>query len=187
MPPVVHQTLASYSYDSSAVSGTQLTKGRLTDEKSYAGSTLVSERQPYSYDPVGRILNENQYVYFVSSGGRTYSPAYRYDLAGNVIASTDGATPTQAVNTQFPCTLPSTIASTVGSWTTLALVNCFDSGGRLNSVTSNWSNYPTGLYNVSAFGPLGPTNWTLGPVLNVTQGYNNRLWVNSISATGQMP
>jgi hypothetical protein len=29
--------------------------------------------------------------------------------------------------------------------------------------------------------------WTHGSNLTVTQGYTNRLWVNSITATGQVP
>jgi YD repeat-containing protein len=137
---------ASYTYDVSAVSGAQNTTGRLTDEKTFAGSTVVSERQLYSYDSMGRLLNENQFTL----GSLTGSPAYAYDLGGNLVASTDGASPVTSTNTQFPCTLPASTQSRVASWTTLAFVNCFDSAGRTNSVTSNWSRYAINMFTAGS-------------------------------------
>ena len=86
--PGVGQILSAFAYDTSSVNRAQNDAGRLTDEKSYAGSTLVSERQPYAYDAMGRLLNENQYTLGAST---PYTPAYQYDLAGDLIASTDGA------------------------------------------------------------------------------------------------
>jgi len=181
---------ASYSYDSSSNSGAQNVIGRLTDEKSYAESVLVSERQPYAYDAMGRLLQENQYVLPGTASAKLFSPAYKYDLAGNVTASTDGATPVQSTSTTFPCvsSLP---------WTTLAFSNCFDSAGRLSSLTSNWATYPTNLFTVGSsngYNPAGQLqNWTQGsvpsgtPALSVTQGYTNRLWLQSITANGQTP
>jgi YD repeat-containing protein len=187
--PQAGQVLAIYSYDASSISGAQNTIGRLTDEKSYAGNTLVSERQPYSYDTMGRLLNENQITFVPST--KTYSAAYGYDLAGNMIASTDGAMPIQSVNTQVPCTLPSAVQSAVASWPTLAFVNCYDTTERIANVTSNWSVLPTNIFtagSTNGYTPAGqPQNWTQGPVLSVTRSYNNRLWLTSISATGQVP
>ncbi|MFZ0304503.1 MAG: hypothetical protein WAL75_17560 [Terracidiphilus sp.] len=187
----------SYTYDTSGVSGALNDIGRLTDEKSYAGNTLVSDRQLFAYDAMGRLLNENEYTLANLSSGKPYSLAYFYDLAGNLVASTDGATPVQSSNTQFPCTLPSNAQSTVQSWTTLAFVNCFDSAGRTSSVTSNWAAYPTNMFTIGATNGYSPAgllqNWGQGPVsgnpaLNVTQIYDpRRLWMTSISATGQVP
>jgi hypothetical protein len=59
----------------------------------------------------------------------------------------------------------------------------------MNSVASNWTAYPAALYTVpvGGYGPVGPLNWTLGPNLTVTQGYTNRLWVNSVNVQGQVP
>ena len=180
----------SYSYDTSNVTGSQNIVGRLTDEESYVGATLVSERQPYAYDAMGRLLQENQYVLPGTASAKLFSPSYQYDLAGNLIASTDGATPVQSTNTTFPCvsSLP---------WTTLAFSNCFDSAGRLSSLTSNWATYPTNLFTVGSsngYNPAGQLqNWTQGsvpsgtPALSVTQGYTNRLWLQSITANGQTP
>ncbi len=191
--PQVGQVLAAYSYDASSITGAQNTIGRLTGEKSYAGSTLVSERQLYSYDPMGRLLSENQITYKTPSSTNTYSLAYRYDLAGNLIASTDGSKPVSSPSTQFPCTPP----SDVQSWTTLVFVNCYDGAGRTSSVTSNWTAYPANLFtagSTNGYYPAGQLwNWTQGtassstPALSVTQTYTNRLWLNAITATGQVP
>lgn len=194
--PANAQLLASYSYDTSVASGTssQYVIGRLTDEKSYLAEKVVSERQPYSYDAMGRLLNEFQYTPANLGTNAPYAPAYRYDLAGNLVASTDGATPIQSVNTQWPCSLPSAYAQTVNSWTTLALVNCYDSYGRTSSVTSNWGAFPVNLFSETTYLPPGQLQkWGQGPnvsnapALTITQGYSNRLWQTSITASGQIP
>lgn len=172
---------ASYAYDSSSVSGAQNVIGQLSDERSYVGSTLVAERQLFSYDPMGRLLNENQYT-IGNLGGKPFAPSYVYDLVGNVVASTDGATPITSANTQFPCT------TGAPSWNTLGFIRCYDGDARLASVTSNWAALPTNLFNSSAYWPTGQLqSWKQGSNLAVAQGYTNRLWINSILATGQVP
>jgi hypothetical protein len=122
-----------------------------------------------AYDALGRITQEQQCI--PNSCNPTTDPQlwYGYDLAGNPTGLTNNATP-----------------ATGGS---LALTTGFDSGGHMNSLTSNWTAYPTALYTVpvGGYGPVGPLNWTLGPNLTVTQSYTNRLWVNSINAAGQVP
>jgi len=186
----------SFAYDSSAVTGSQYVVGHLTDEKSYNGATLVSERQLFAYDKMGRLLGENQFTPCNISSGTPFSLAYRYDLAGHVVASTDGATPIQGANTQFPCTAASLPASTY-----LNLVTCYDSAGRPTSITSNWAMYPTNLFSSGAspadpggYSPAGQLlHWMQGPIvsnaaaLTVTQTYDNRLRLNGITASGQVP
>ncbi len=139
---------------------------------------------------MGRLLNESQYTL----GNLTASPAYAYDLAGNVAASTDGATPVQLLNQQYPCTAP----TAVSAWTNLAVVNCYDPAGRAASVTSNWATYPVNMFtagtSTSGWAPFGRLlNWNQGPsvsgspALTIKQGYDSRLRLNSISANGQIP
>lgn len=184
---------ASYTYDTSGVAGSQNVIGRLTDEKSYIGNTLVAERQLYSYDPMGRLLNENQYTLKSLGSGTPFKPAYFYDLAGNVIASTDGATQIPSQNATFPCTVTSSVQNTVSSWTTLGFFNCYDNASRLSSMTSNWTlPYSGSIFTIGANG-YSPANqlqnWSEGSssALSVSQTYTNRLWLNSITATGKLP
>ena len=166
---------ASYMYDASSITGSLNTVGRLTDEKSYAGSTLVSERAPYRYDPMGRLLNETQCT-FGNCSGATFQPAYTYDLAGNLLTLTDGITQTP--------TSPGGI---------LNFTNGYDAAGRLQTITSNWSDntHPTTLFTTlgagtavcgsqatttpayTAFGGL--MNATFGNGLTLNRIYDNRL------------
>jgi hypothetical protein len=81
--------VATYSYDTSSITGATNTVGRLTDEKSYIGSTLVSERSPYSYDAMGRLLHEQQCPYSPACTA-AYTFNYAYDLAGNLTNSNNG-------------------------------------------------------------------------------------------------
>lgn len=174
---------ASYTYDTASVPGAQNTIGRLTDEKSYAGNTLVSERQPYAYDPAGRLLNENQYTLAGLAKSQPYPVAFYYDLAGDLTASTDGITPPQAAYTSAPCT------GSPGAWTTLTFIRCYDTGGHLFSLSANWSDstHPVWLAvapQYEAFGgPLavgiGFTS-TLSSITALTAwGYDNRLRLTS--------
>lgn len=186
--------ISSFAYDTSSQPNAQFTTGRLTDEKSYAGATLVFERQPYRYDAMGRLLNEVQSAFKTATSWTYSSPAYRYDLAGNLIASTDGSTPVQSQNTQYPCALPSSTLSDVQSWTTMSVVNCYDAASRLTNVTSSRGEYPTNLFTIgpSSYDAAGHLlNWTQGPTvsgspaLSVIQAFDpNRLWLTSITATG---
>jgi YD repeat-containing protein len=178
--------VALYEYDSSSVSGATNTVGRLTDEKSYAGSTLVSERQPYSYDAMGRLLNEEQCTYEACSS-KLFQPAYQYDLAGNIIALTDGTTPSPTPYTQWPCNSPAQ------PWSTLTFVNCYDVAGRLTGITSNWadSTHPPLLgsaINYWAFGSL--KNAALAGLngtnaLSLSRSYDSRFRITSESDTNQ--
>ncbi len=190
---------ACYQYDTPATNGIGLLAIQWTQAGSCPSSGgppaggVFTQRSILAYDAMGRVWNENQITFKTASNKSTYSLAYRYDLAGNLVASTDGTKPVSSPNTQFPCT-PS---SDVQNWTTLAFVNCYDEAGRTSSVISNWTAWPTNLFtagSTNGYYPAGQLwNWTQGttssgtPALSVTQTYANRLWLNGITATGQVP
>lgn len=124
------------------------------------------------YDPIGRVSGENQYTPSNRSTGSPYAMSYTYDYVGDVLNSTNGTTKTPTVST-------------------LLLTSSFDAAGRLQSVTSNWSD-PTHPISLFAL-PLNPTvscsgsstlpyapfgglmNATFGTSLNLNRSYNNRL------------
>ncbi|HEX4030048.1 MAG TPA: RHS repeat domain-containing protein [Terracidiphilus sp.] len=163
----------SYSYDTSGVTGAQNDIGRLTEEKSWAGGTLVSDRQMYSYDAMGRLLNENQYSYAGLASGKPYPVAYQYDLAGHLIASTDGTKPPPSQYTP-----PSCNSGSAPTWTSLFFFNCYDGAGHLSSLTANWSDptHPPNLFNspsYAAFGGLSQASYANSLIL--TRSYDSRL------------
>jgi hypothetical protein len=69
----------------------------------------------------------------------------------------------------------------------LTFTSSFDGEGHLGGITSNWTTFPTNLFTLQSYGPVGPTSWTLGPNLNIVQSFNPRLWIQSFSAIGQTP
>jgi len=177
--------LSCYQYDTSSAScplGNGYWVGRLTNAWTQSASTapscptmapstgFLTKRSITCYDPMGRILNEQQFTPASQASGTPYSPAYTYDLAGNLTSSTTGVGPT-------PTTTP------------FLFTNTYDGAGRLQTVGSNWTtNYVTGATNVfpatlfsnpsyAAFGGL--TNATYGNRLNLTRTYDNRLRITS--------
>lgn len=171
--------ITCFQYDVSSVNGAAGNlKGRLTNEwtQPYSSSSCAAPpsgsyltlRSVLSYDPMGRITGEQQCTpnNCIADSGPTLS--YAYDLAGDLTSKSN---------------------SVGANGSPLVLTDGFDSAGRLNSITSSWTAFPTGLFNVpsSGYGPAGLLNWTLGPNLSVTQSYTNRLWLNSIVAAGQIP
>jgi len=79
---------ASYSYDSSAISGAANDVGHLVDERTYgAAGSLMSETSPYAYDSMGRITHEQQCTP-ANCGSSSYTPSYGYDYLGNVANQT---------------------------------------------------------------------------------------------------
>jgi YD repeat-containing protein len=158
--------------------------GRLTNEwTAVVGSSCIAPSGSYytlrsllSYDAMGRVTNEQQCTPDQCSPSSGPAITYSYDMAGN---------PTSLINSVGA-------VNGSGQTTPLTLTSAFDGAGHMNSMTSSWSAYPTSIYTLSNYGPVGPLNWSLGPltpspILTVTQGYTNRLWVNSISAIGQVP
>jgi YD repeat-containing protein len=165
---------ASYTYDVSGNSRAQNTLGQLTDEKSYAGTTLVSERQPYSYDMMGRLLNEVQCnLGSCTSAAFQSQPGYQYDVAGNLTKVTDGITPNP--------TTPGSVLTFTGG---------YDPAGRLQTLNSNWIDptHPGTLFSppsgqgtqcpnsVNAqYAPFGLVNAALGSGLQLNRSYDKRL------------
>lgn len=178
--------VSCFQYDTSSVSGAGGNLiGRLTNAwTTVAASSCVAPpsgsyyalRSILSYDAMGRVSNEQQCTPSKCSSGSGPAVSYGYDVAGDLTALTNSV---GAVNGS-------------GQAQSLSLTTGFDGAGHMNSMTSNWGAYPTNIYTLNSYGPVGPLNWNLGsispsPTLTVTQGYTNRLRVNSISATGQVP
>lgn len=177
-----------FQYDTSSVSGAGGNLiGRLTNEWTIAAGSSCSATAPpggsyyalrsiLSYDGMGRILNEQQCTPSKCTSGSGPTVSYGYDLAGNPTGLMNSA---GAATEPGPATMP------------LILTTAFDEAGHVNSVTSNWTAFPTNLFTAAStngYAPFGGTqNWSQGPSLSVQRGYTNRLWVNSISATGQVP
>jgi YD repeat-containing protein len=123
-----------------------------------------------SHDPMGRISSEQQCTPDKCTPASGAGVSYAYDLIGDTTGLTNS------------------VGAAGGPLTLTAL---FDGAAHMTSLTSSWAQYPTNLYTLApppnGYGPVGPLKWNLGPNLSVTQGYTNRLWVNSITATGQVP
>jgi RHS repeat-associated protein len=160
---------AAYAYDGAVLPGSLVTSpppvsfsnatGHLTDEQQFSGGAVITERIPFQYDPMGRLLNEDQVPYGPSSSQYNYQ--YTYDLAGDL---------TNTVNNS---------PGGIGTGYT------YDTAARLNTVTSNLTSsgsttYPSPLYQVNSYGPVGLTSATYGitgtnaGIFNRFRYYNNR-------------
>ena len=163
------QTPSSYyQYDASALAGAQANMiGRLATSytvspgrghNQYHLQLILSRRDILAYDPMGRILSEQQCTYANCSNGTPYNPTYDYDLAGALIHYTNG----------------------IG---TIAFTNCYDSASRLlfvASVTTSCAaaSYPAqnGLFTASTYTPAGAlVTAAFGTGLTLTRTYDTRL------------
>jgi YD repeat-containing protein len=176
-----------YQYDTSSGTcplGSSYSVGHLTNAWSQSASTttpcstptvFLTKRSNLCYDQMGRILNEQQYTLANQATGAPYSPAYTYDVTGNLQTSTSGVGPTHASPITF--------------------ANTFDGAGRLQTVVSSWTNgsvFPATLFSpstqqgqqsntyctdqmgqYSASGGL--MNAQFGGGLTLNRSYNNRL------------
>jgi YD repeat-containing protein len=194
--------LSCYQYGSSSTCNTI---GRLTNAWTQsAASTSCSASGPAAggyltlksiscYDPMGRPTAAQQQACIGSkcSAPTPYSLSMAYDLAGNM----------------------TTLTNPLGaSGQPLTLNYYFDAAARPCLTTSTWSGgFPMNLFQVNpatsgstvGYAPFGGLqNWYMGSsssaastscsstpssAINITQGYTNRLWANSISVTGQIP
>jgi len=160
-------------YDSTSVANGV---GRLSEAWTQSGQAACSTsatkwtiRSILAYDPVGRVLNEQQCAFSNCTSGTPYTPAYTYDLAGNDLTFTDGVTPT----------------STAG--TMLSLTNNYDAANHLSSLTSNWvdGTHPVSLFSSPRYAaPGGLASVTIGTGLSLTRTYDSRLRVNGETDTG---
>jgi YD repeat-containing protein len=185
-----------YQYDLSSVSNGI---GRLANawtQKASLGTCAsappangyLTRRSIVAYDPMGRILNEQQYTLASQASGTFYAPVYTYDLAGNLTSSTDGVAPNPPQAAQSsPC------ASSPTPGATLTFTNCFDAAGRLQGVASNWIDptHPQALFaappnssqpSYASFGGL--LNATFGNGLTLSRTYDNRLRITGETDTG---
>src|SRR6202034_4491656 len=172
-----------YQYDVSTVNGI----GRLANEWTIAPSQSCSSTGPSSgmtlrsfsqYDPMGRVWSEQQCG---PSGCQAATPcqsadgqyhSYSYDLAGHLTCSTNGMTSTPGLGSVY-------------------FTSTFDGAGRLQTLGSSSTAFPSNLFTVGSVNGYAPTgqlqNWTQGPNLSITQSYTNRVWLSGITATGQVP
>ena len=200
-----HTPFSCYQYDTSSASCSLPSpsgpywKGRLSNAwtQSYSvtscaqtapTSGFLTMRSISCYDPMGRITQESQYTLATQAAGKSYTPVYAYDLAGDLISSTSGTAPPPASNLVSPPT-PITFTS------------AFDGAGHLSTVTSNLAsntlsghtyNYPSTLFSL----PSGPTtpcatsstaqyspfgtlwNALFGNSLTLNRGYDVRMRAN---------
>jgi YD repeat-containing protein len=131
---------ACYQYGASAI---PYGIGKLSKEWTQASTVCTASPTSFltmrfilAYDPMGRPLSEEQYTVASQASATVYKPAFTYDLAGNLLTSTNGITITPGVNT-------------------VSFANFFDGAGRLSSVTSNWSDstHPATLFAAQALSP----------------------------------
>jgi YD repeat-containing protein len=175
-----------YQYDSSSVTNGI---GRLSNAWTQSSGTacpttapstgFLNMRSILSYDPMGRIWNEKQYTLANQASGTPYNLVYTYDLAGNMLTSTSGVGPT----------------------TPIQFTNAYDGAGRLQTLSSNWTNnsvFPTTLFSAqtgsampcpnsssAAYAPFGGFwNATFGNGLVLNRAYDNRLRTTCETDTG---
>ena len=177
--------LNCFQYDTAGTNGI----GRLANEWTQTSSCPTSGgpsgsfytlRSISAYDSMGRITSERQCTPANCATASGPQLSYGYDLVGD----------------------PTTLTNSVGaSGSSLTLTTGFDAAAHMQSLVSNWAVGPTCLYLLGStwssgctpssspygYGAVGPLNWNLGPNLPVAQSYTNRLRVNSITATGQIP
>jgi YD repeat-containing protein len=176
-------TLSScYQYDTAA-NGV----GRLASEWTKTGgctspATYQSLRVVGGYDSMGRVVSEQQCVAgYCTSTTAPSAPApnctslgsavglqYCYDLAGDLLAYSNGVT-TQAAGTTYP-------------QQALLFSQTFDAAGRRLSVGSSWSDatHPGTLFSIPTYAPINAlSSWLLGTSLWTTRQYDNRLRVCS--------
>ncbi len=181
-----------YQYDS-----TFLGIGRLANEWTQSATVpscaasfppnnkYLTARSILVYDPMGRVLNEQQYAPSSMSTGVPYAMAYTYDLAGNLTSSTSGvAPPSMTFSSTVQCPSASPLITTM-----LTFVSCYDAAGHLQSVASNVSSGPASLFSgpgYAAFGGL--TGATLGNnAVTLTRTYDSRLRITSEQDKGNSP
>jgi YD repeat-containing protein len=166
-----------YQYDASSVPGAGGNLvGRLTNAWTQKGNcpssgqpalnsaVTLTRRSMLSYDPMGRLLSEQQCTKVNCTTGAPYNPIYDYDLAGNLIHHSNG----------------------IG---TLTFTNCYDAAGQLSLVlgVSASCSSPTGMQlfsspSYTAAGGLSAA--TYGTGLTLSRTYDSRLRITGETDTG---
>lgn len=98
-------------------------------------SGFITKKAVAGYDGAGRLLSEKQLTPAAVANGLTYAPSYTYDLAGDVLTSTDGTT-----------ALPNAPNAMLG------FTRSYDDAGHLMSLTSSWSDstHPSSLFTAKS-------------------------------------
>jgi YD repeat-containing protein len=186
----------TYQNDSSGTPASCYQYGEVSDPVNYTGgrlvnswtqtsqscpstfSTYLTRRNIEKYDPMGRLKLEQQFTPASQATGAVYSPQYSYDLAGNLVSSTDGITP-----------------SPTNPGAKLTITTQFCSAGRAQTVTSNWSDttHPNILFSPSGasssacenpstaqYEPFGGLlNAAFGSALTFIRTYDEKMRVTS--------
>ena len=148
---------ASFFYDQTSALGVTLTN-TIGRESSESTASPNPTSQAFSYDSMGRIIQNNQCTPF-NCGTSTWALTYTYDLTGNMLTSTNGS------GTTFTYT--------------------YNTAPRLASLTSsqNDANHPPHLLSALHYNAAAElTGATLGNGLNETRTYDSRFRPVSISA-----
>lgn len=115
-----------------------------------SAGTMVSGKV-YSYDPLGRIINNSQCTALNCSSSTAFSITYSYDYLGQPLSSTNGEATT--------------------------LSYAYDAAAHLTTVTSSLSqaNYPSTLFSGATYNSFGSlTGASLGNALNEARAYDCR-------------
>jgi len=163
-----------FEYDTSAISGAGGNLlGRLTNQWTQSTSAgacnaglLTSGgyetlRAVLSYDAMGRPLSEQQCTPSNCGNATPYTLGFGYDLAGNLTSYTNGLSATPGAGTG-----------------PLTFGQVFDSAGRLQNVTSTWSDstHPSTLFSAQTYAPPGMvTSAVYGNSVTVGRGFNSAL------------
>jgi YD repeat-containing protein len=196
-----------FQYDTTAPNGVGHLANAWTQSSS-AGScpsappaAFWTKRSIISYDAMGRVLNERQFVPGGSTNGTITPPSgicsnrgaetgisYCYDLAGDLTFSTNGMNSSAYLGGQSP----------------IGLTYTYDVAGRLGMVTSNYTNsnvYPANLFSpptgqeqlpcagtpsaAAQYWPFGGLmNAVLGNGITLNRTYDNRLRTSCENDTG---
>jgi YD repeat-containing protein len=140
-------------YDTSLELGRGLdnTIGRLSAEYVTSPSGQLLSGRVFSYDPMGRVIDNSQCLPQNCGSSTAYALTYGYDLVGHELSATNG----QGVTFNLS----------------------YDSAGRLTSMTSSLSdtNHPGTLFAGATYNPLGSlTGASVGNILNEALAYDCR-------------
>ena len=146
---------ATFTYDSTSV---PYGIGRLTSDIVMNGSTLIAQRV-MGYDPLGHLTQLSECTP-ANCTTTPYQVSSVYDVAGNEIYSTNG--------------LPSATFNGV-SVPSVSLAMGYDEAGRLNGITSSWSDalaHPATLFQANSTNPSAPAYSPAGGLENAVVGIN---------------
>ncbi len=171
-----------FQYDTSSVSGaggnllghltnqwTQSTSAGACNASLLTSGGYQTLRAMLSYDAMGRPLSEQQCTPSNCSASAPYALGYGYDLAGHLTTFTNGLTSTPGAGSS-----------------PLTFTQNFDGAGRLQTVTSTWSDstHPATLFSAQKYAPPGMvTSATYGNWITMGRVFNSNMLPTSESDT----